>query len=264
MNEDVADLKSSTLVAIVVICMIGIAVPAGAEPISAPIAEQAIGNSTGIGKGAETAENPATAFSDADDLKNNSTETKPGQAILLRDRQSPSSPSIRPERLVIAPGSLGNPPSGSQASPTTDDESWNLHRELKEAVRPLYEDLKAAGVVEAVRSLKADLGLGSSSPSDSRAGSGYPKNSADAAPQDRQRSAAQIERDRLIAAAMWDEFVAEVKPWLYGVTGLFVLGYMIKLGVDYLQWKAMRSIKRGSRGMRHHRHPKGAKHRDGA
>lgn len=264
MDEDVADQKWSASAAIVAICMIGIAAPAVAEPISGQIVEQAIGNSAAPVKGVEEGENPASAFSGADNDKYNPTDSERGQAPLPRDRQSASSPSIRQEQPVVSPGSLAGQAPGSPAAATSEDERWNLNRELKEAVRPLYEDLKAAGVVDAVQSLKADLGLSSSSPSDPRTASDNPRSQGNSAPQDRQRSAAQIERDKLIAAAMWDEFIEDVKPWLYGLAGLFVLGYMIKLAVGYAEWKAMRSIKQGSRATRHHRHAKVGRHQDGA
>lgn len=263
MDEEVADLKWSASAAIVAIWMIGIAAPAVAEPISGQVVEQAIGSSAAPVKGVEEGNNPATALSGADNDKYSPTDPRTGQAPLPRDRQAPSSPSIRQEQPVVPTGSLANQAPGSPATDTAEDERWSLNRELKEAVRPLYEDLKAAGIVAAVQSLKADLGLSSSSPSDPKMASDNPRSPGNSASQDRQRSAAQIERDKLIAAAMWDDFIEDVKPWLYGLAGLFVLGYMIKLAVGYVEWKAMRSIKQGSRATRPHRHTKTGRHQDG-
>ena len=280
MRVRIACLNQTTWLVLGVLCMLGIGGPVRAAPISGPIVEETPGNSVTTGKWPEAPGSPAPYSGDVADVQDNAPVAKPGQEQFGRDGLPPPLPSSRSRPpLIPSPGQTQAPTGSPQGA---IDQDWTLDHEVKEAVRPLYEDLKASGVAEAVRSLTSDLGLSGSSslndptPSESAkdSGNGAPTESAVAerlgnnyAPQDRPRSATQTEQDKLAAAALWREFIEELKPWLFGLAGLFVLGYMAKLGLDFFLWAAARSTKRSSRGKRrrrHHRRPPGTTDKSGA
>lgn len=261
-------LKQAVSVAIGAICVIGMGSPVRAEPISDSIVEQAPGHSVKADAWPEALGSPPSSFGGAANEEDDTTGVKSAPGPLGRD--SPSlPPTNRESKLPLTP-------SRSQTSEQTRppraaanvDADWLLDREIKEAVRPLYEDLKSSGVVEAMRDLKSDLGL------DGRSSLGDPASSGDAnargngspaesvsterldsglAPQDRPRSATQREQDKLVAAARWKELIEEIRPWLFGLAGLYVLGYITKLGLEYSRQAAIRSARRASRGTRRHR-----------
>ena len=271
--------KLAASLAIGVICMGG---PLRAEPISGLIVEQTPGDSATPGKLPEAAGRPAPHATDLEDATGNATVAKPAREQLGLDRQSLPPPTIRSKPPLTPSRSQTSKSTGSPDRAADADEDWPLNREIKEAVRPLYEDLKTSGVAEAVRGLKSDLDLndssspnaGTSSDDGKISGSSAPREFASAeslgnryAPPDRQRSTTQVEQDKLAAAALWREFLEEVKPWLFGLAGLYVLGYMFKLGLDYFRLAAARSVKRSSRGTRshrRHRRPQGTTDKSGA
>lgn len=267
MHIRIACLKQTTWLAICVFCMIGTGGPVRAAPISGLIVEETPDSAT-TGKWPEGLGSPAPYSGDVDDVKDNTAVAKPAQEQLGRDRQSSPPPNNRAKRPLTPSPSQTNEPTGSSQRATDVNEDWTLDREIKEAVRPLYEDLKASGVAEAVRGLKSDLGLNGSSSFNNPTSSDDAKDSGNSAPrefasaerlgnrsahQDRQRSAMQIEQDKLAAAAALKELIEEVRPWLFGLAGLFVVGYMIKLGLAYFRLAAARSAKRAPRGKRSHR-----------
>lgn len=278
MHLRIACLKQTASVAlgvtIGVVCMMGTGGPVRAEPISGLIVEQTPGHSVTPGKWPEAAGSPLLHSSDVEDAKDSATVAKPGQEQLGTDRQ-PLLPPDNRSRLTTS-RSQTKEPTGSPDRTTYTNEDWTLNREIKEAVRPLYEDLKAYGVAETVRGLKSDIGLNDSSSFNDPttpvnvkdSGNSAPREFASAeglgnsaAPQNRPQSATEIEQNKLAAAAAFREFVEELKPWLFALAGLYVLGYMIKLGLDYFRWSATRSAKRRSRGIRRHRRhrrPQGA------
>ena len=263
MRVRIACLKQTTWLVIGVLCMLGTGGPVRAAPISGPIAEETPGDSVTAGKWPDAPGSPAPYSGEVADVQDNAPVAKPAQEQFGRDGLPPSSRSKPP--LIPSPGQTQAPTGSPQGA---KDQDWTLDHEVKEAARPLYADLKASGVAEAVRSLKSDLGLSggsllndpTSSDNAKDSGNGAPTESAAAerlgnsyGPQDRPRSATQTEQDKLVAAALWREFIEELKPWLFGLAGLFVLGYMAKLGLDYFRWAAARSTKRSARGTRRHR-----------
>ncbi len=267
MHVRIACLKQTTWLAIGVICMLGTGSPVRAAPMSV-IVEQPPGDSVTPGKRPETVGSPATESIDVEDVKDNATVAKPVQEQFGRDRPLPPPPNSRSQQPLLPSRSQTSDPTGSPQGSTDTNENWTLGREFKEAVRPLYEDLKASGIAEAVRALKSDLGLNSgaslndptSSDNAKDLGNAAPTESASAErlgnrspPQDRSRSATQVEQDKLAAAAALKELIEEVRPWLFGLAGLFVLGYMIKLGLTYYDWTATRSPRHTPRGKRSHR-----------
>lgn len=255
MRANVAYLRRTVSVAIGVIFIIGIGGPVRAEPISNPIDEQTPGDSATSGTWPKTVGSPASNSSGVEGAKNTATVTKPAQEQPQGDPQSPSPPHKRPEQQLTRSGSQTNEAASSPEMTKGLYEDWTLDREFKEAIRPLYEDLKATGVVEAMRTLKTDLGLNSGD----QASSDYSRELAErldnrSANQSRTQPTVQTEHDRLATAALWKDLVDEIKPWLFGLAGLYILGYLLKLWRDYLRWKTTRSRKRSSKSKRHHRH----------
>jgi hypothetical protein len=41
-----------------------------------------------------------------------------------------------------------------------------------------------------------------------------------------------------------DKLIEEVKPWVFSLVGLYLLGYLIKAGYDYAQRKSIRRRER--------------------
>lgn len=147
-------------------------------------------------------------------------------------------------------------------------DNTSLQREfssvIKEAVRPVYQDITNSGFVEAIRSIESDLGLSNKRPFGAESGA-YAENSGsephresaawatpgnNAATTSRPRSAEEIERDQIMAKVMLKELVEEVKPWVLVLIGLYAVGYAIKLLWDYRRWKMARRRKRTSSGHR--------------
>lgn len=276
MRINIAQLKLESAVTIGVICLIGLPSPVRAEPISGPIVEQTPGDSVAARKWPEVLASPASASSDVADEKNKATVATPAPEPLVMDRQSMPPSSGGNEKLLNHSGRQIIESSGVSAVDSSANEGGSLNRELKEAVRPLYEDLAGSAVVETLRDLKSELGLNGRPSFNDPASSGYSKNGGnsdttdtpDSAPWEksgnrygpgtRARTAAQIEQDKLANVVMLDELIETVKPWLFGLSGLYILGYMFKLGLDYVSWKTARTRKRASMGRRRrHRRPQG-------
>jgi len=123
---------------------------------------------------------------------------------------------------------------------------------IKDFVRPIQEGVAQSSVMEAVRNFESDLGLSKRPDSADPASRGYstgaPNTGAPA------KTAEQIRRDEIAASMMLEEFINEVKPWAFGLAGLLVLGYLVKLWLTYLRVKAARPGKRRRSVRRRHRH----------
>lgn len=271
MRINFTETKLVSSVTIGVICIIGFANFVRAEPLIGQIVVQTPDDSVTSSKLPEGIANPASASGDVDDDKNKATVVKPAQEPLIMDRRSMPSPAGENEKLPIYLGNRLVEAQGPSAIEANVIEGVGLSREFKEAVRPLYEDLAGSTIVETLRDLKSDVGLNGSLSFADPASSDYSKNrgnsdTTESAPweksgrhdsDNRRRSAAEIEKDKLATAIMLDDFIETVKPWLYGLTTLYVLGYMVKLGRNYFAWKTARSRKRALRGRRRHQRPQG-------
>lgn len=270
MRINIAYLKLTSSVVIGVIFIFGMCAPVRAEPISGLIVEQTPGDTVTPSKWPDAVAGPATDSSDVAGEKNNAMAAQPLQEQLDRERQSIPPPTERNERLLNPLGSQLNESSGSPVVAASVNEGGLLSREIKEAVRPLYEDLAGSAIVETVRDLKSDLGLNGSPSFNNPTSSDHSQKGGNIDPTEseqwdrpgnrydahnRPRSAAQIEKDKLVTTVMLNEFIEAIKPWLYSLAGLYIIGYMLKLGLDYSRWKTTRSRKRVSRGRRRHRRP---------
>ena len=146
-------------------------------------------------------------------------------------------------------------------------------REVKEALRPIYDELAASGVVDAVQGIKSYLGLlnalvardGTSAESasgdqaalpDSVAGTpaygtairGSLGEGASAG-----RAPAQSERERMIAVLILSEWIAAAKPWFFALLAVYALWQAIRFAVNYSHRKTRRARKRAARGQRSQR-----------
>lgn len=183
----------------------------------------------------------------------------------------PSAPTVQPELLPRAPSptrplaaplersneatptrdSGGTPAlvTASQSDDNTPDR--DIRGAVKEVVRPLYEDLSSSDAAQALRGLQAELGLDKqnafnapkNAQENRQEGSGLPRETANWDGQTNQqppRSAAQVERDKVLASVMMDKLIEEVTPWAIGLVALYGLFYVIKLGLAYVRHRSNR------------------------
>ncbi len=115
---------------------------------------------------------------------------------------------------------------------------------VKELVRPLYEDLSTSDAAQTLRGLQTEFnldkdqafsihGAGQASRQD---GTGLPPETATWEGQTNReppRSAAQVEREKILASVMMDKLIDAVTPWAIGLVALYALFYVVKLGLAY-------------------------------
>lgn len=169
------------------------------------------------------------------------------------------------------------------ASPLLAEEQTesDWEREVKEALRPIYDELAASGVVDAVQGIKSYLGLlnalvardGASAESasgdqavlpDSVAGTpayGTATRGSLGEGTPAGRTAAQSERERMIAVLILKEWIAAAKPWFFTLLAVYALWQTIRFAVNYSHWKARRTRKRAARGQRSQRSQRGTRRR---
>jgi hypothetical protein len=137
-----------------------------------------------------------------------------------------------------------------------------IRNSVKEVVRPLYQDLVTSNAAQALRGLQSELNLGKehpfngteTTPPTRQSGSGVPSEATtwEGGQSNREppRSAAQVERDKVLASAMLDKLIDEVTPWAIGLVALYALGYLLKLALAYGRH---RSTRRRQHNLRRHR-----------
>ena len=124
----------------------------------------------------------------------------------------------------------------------------------------MYDELVESGAVETWHDVKASLGLDKGQWSDREKIAGPPKvpghwdASGGASPYSDPppRTAAQVQMDREMAAMMREKLIDRVTPWVIGLIGLYILGYLIKLVIRYVRWKTARHSERGIARARRH------------
>jgi hypothetical protein len=126
----------------------------------------------------------------------------------------------REEQFVPPPNARGaNPQPGqlskgqvTQARP--EGAEGGFASTIKDFVRPIQEGVAQSGVMEAVRSFEADMGLSKRPDNADPASRGYSAGApgTGAAPA---RTAEQIRRDQIASSMMLEEFINEVKPWCW-------------------------------------------------
>lgn len=183
---------------------------------------------------------------------------------------SPTKASSKPGdvalALALAPASAPVKPARSAQPPAvaTSEElslSQDLRNNVKESVRPVYNQLLESGAIEALHDVKESLGLNKDAWSDqdpsastAKASSPWEAPNGGAPP----RTAAQAQMDRELADMMHERLIDQLTPWVAGLLGLYLLGVVIKLLFGYVRWKSARRneqiIKRAKRQTAHRSH----------
>lgn len=170
-----------------------------------------------------------------------------GQPKPTDQTRAPATPTKA--ALTAAPATRTN----TQPDPSLGEE---IRSSVKETVRPLHHQLVESGAVDAWKELKTDLGLGKSEWRDEDVNAGNPKMSAPLdgpnaprwqAPAQQPKTAAQVEMDRELATHMMEKLIDEVKPWVLSLLALYVVGYLVKAGLEHSQRKSIRRRERETR-----------------
>jgi hypothetical protein len=139
---------------------------------------------------------------------------------------------------------------------------------IKEALRPLHDDLAETGLFNTIRNLESDLGL--SSNRDAREGANHGQSADNAndneprarswgnsgetrAAGTRPRTEAEAHEDKIRASVMLQQLIDEVTPWIVAAVGLYLVGYGIKLLLAHRRAKAARRRSRNNKHRRHRR-----------
>lgn len=179
------------------------------------------------------------------------TSAKPGDTALA-PASAPAKPALPAQPAAVA---------SSQPSPGQD-----LRNNIKESVRPVYDQLLESGAVEALHDVKESLGLDKDAWSDPDRPAGAAKASNPWSPPGGDlppRTAAQAQMDRELAGMMREKLIDQLTPWVVGLLGLYLLGFVIKLLLGYVRWKSARRneriIQRAKRQAAHRSHSSGAR-----
>jgi hypothetical protein len=195
----------------------------------------AVSKSNSVGLSAITEKSPAQ------DAESDATKDASNAAKVMQEHLTRSEPLAPPTKATA----LNNRP---------DESDRGVAQAVKDAMRPIHEGISQSGFMEAIRSFESDLGLSKKrDAADPSSSPGYSTDRPDAgAPA---RSEQQVKRDQVAASVMLDEFIAEVKPWVFGALGVLAFGYVVKLWLQYIRRKAARPGKRrrSARRRRHHR-----------
>jgi hypothetical protein len=175
------------------------------------------------------------------------------QDTSVPDASKPADHQQQPVGLLATQRPNGHTP--ENASDAEPDVGKSIHQAVKESVRPAYNQLVESGIVETWHDVKASLGLDKNQWSDHDSAEGTTKSPAQwdasggASPYAAQppRTAAQEQMDRELAAMMREKLIDQVTPWLIGLVGLYIVGYLIKLVVRYVRWKSAQRVARAQR-----------------
>jgi hypothetical protein len=177
----------------------------------------------------------------------------------------------RPAQTGQTGGSLFPARAEVMAAGEREDEAWRreVTSTVRDAVRPAYEGLASSGILDAVRMVESELGLSqgpsfndvlSDDSAHNTAHGARPESvswagvAARADTFNRPRSSAQIADDEQNASMLMQQLIDEVKPWVFSLIALYVLGYAVKLALDYSQWKTAHRRQRVATGRRRKRH----------
>ncbi len=188
---------------------------------------------------------PAGATTDTSKLVSVEPAAPPLDEVTAWPAAAIGAPGATPEsgkpadltRLPLPPA-----PALPERPEANDDPS--LHSVIKEGVRPVYEQLVESGAVETWHELKADLGLNKNQWSEDQKtgapGTGPGQWDAPGAqdPAQPPRTAAQAQLDREMATLTREKLIDQITPWLIGLVGLYVAGYLAKLLYGYVRWRS--------------------------
>lgn len=171
----------------------------------------------------------------------------------------PTTPGTVVQRATNARAPKDTPP-----NTLTSETQASSHNVIKEALRPLYNELSESGALEAWRDAKETLGLGQNSWDKPGAGDTLTPRTSESIekplwqdPTRAPKSAAQTQLDREYDAYLLRQLIDDLKPWVLGLLGLYALGHLAKLTFKLFQWRAARRRQRHARHAKHrssHRH----------
>lgn len=239
-----------TLAAIMAISLLGLLSPGG-RASAAPVAQhEATEPMTGAVDPTELALEPAAFTVDGRDGKNAVIQAPGAAQGRVTRTERASSPSTQTTQTKPEPqNSVARQP-GVSPGP---DLAAEIRSTVKESVRPLHDQLVESGALEVWSDLKADLGLSKNKWGSEGATEAdpttptHPDASHSASWQDpthRPMTAAQAEVDRELAARMMEKLIEEIKPWVFSLGGLYLLGYLVKAGYDQSKQKSIRRRER--------------------
>lgn len=240
-------LRRLALQATATACLCGLTLPVGAGPIVL-----------------QDGKAPADAMVDTSKLVTlEQQDTLPVDELIQWDKPAATAPQGRASSAAAAQATASSPAKPAQAAasaatavastqPTVGDE---LRKNIKESVRPVYEQLLDSGAIDAVHDVKESLGLNKGQWNDQTQAGGQPKASnqwdtpgANLPP----RTAAQAQMDRELAGMMREKLIDQITPWVIGLVGLYILAYLTKLLYGYVRWRSARRLEqRISRAKRH-------------
>lgn len=252
--------------------VLGMGCPVCAEPIGA----------TSWSDGVET---PDAEASDVEGRQNRATDAPSSQELRISAQQWRPSNTGQTDggqggRLLFQTDAQAVASAALTAAAPVANEDVQWRRELADtvldAVRPVYEGLASAGILDAVRSVDAELGLIkgpsfnvvlSTDYSQNTGHGAHPESVSWAGPAnrpktlDQSRGGAQLVDDERNAAVMMAKLFEEVIPWAITLVALYVLGYMVKFSLDYVQWRTARRRKRSAMGAGHTGRKRHRRHR---
>jgi hypothetical protein len=218
---------------------------------------------------------PSTAPGANADLEDAPPHAADGKAAGRNEARVPQpqpAGSGRPASDVAPAGSVRHPQStlaitGDELA--AEEPVWES--EIKEAIRPIYDDLAASGIIDAVqgfRSYLAMLGVYLSNehvpppgdrarpasvadPQVGAANAGWEAQADGTDALTLGKTQEQIEKEKLIAAMIVSEWFATILPWIYGALALIVAWQVAKLTFAYVRARSTRAQRRSAK--RRHR-----------
>jgi len=183
----------------------------------------------------------------AHDLPSSTSDSQAGAAAPAGAAAARPAPladtSERPTTATLAPNVRETPTNAAAPKVEENTLGREVRGAVKDAVRPLYEDLSTSDAAQALRELQAELNLDKnqafgaqgSTQTNRQDGAG----TLDATKWDGEanreppRTEAQVERDKVLASVMMDKLIDEVTPWAVGLVALYALFYLVKLALAY-------------------------------
>lgn len=189
----------------------------------------------------------------------------------------PGATKIPPEPLRLPQPPVSNLPKApadpAAAPPRSEAPGAEIRAAVKEVVRPLVDELNQSDAAQALRGLQSVTQMGreptlndADKSLESRAeGSGPTSNptvwEGQAAQQAAPPTAAQVQRDKVLASVMLEQLVDELTPWAIGLVVLYGLFYLVRLVWAYNRHRTNRRRLRSQRRSQRHGH---RSHRSGA
>ena len=144
------------------------------------------------------------------------------------------------------------------------DSGLGIANAIKDAVKPMHEELSQSGIVQSIRKIEADMGGARPHDATDRKSPEYSTGRPD--PGAPAKSPEQTRREQHHSALMMDDLIKEIMPWLIGLLVLLAVGYLMKTWLTYLRKKAGRAgkLRRFGRRKTRHRLPSSSHDADGA